>query len=132
MSERPLRLTWAWLFTALAGLGLAAFLSLMGALVARAVADVDLPEDEWAWAWISAAWLGVLLAALFGMLAVATSQPSARPTVFTRIGLGLLAVVLIFVVVLFFARGGVVGWLLLVSVPPALYVLWRRGRKGSE
>lgn len=126
-----LRLTWAWLFTALAALGLAAFLSLTGALVASAVADVDLPEDDWGWAWISAAWLGVLFAALFGSLAVATSQPSARPTILTRIGLGLLAVVLIFVVVLFFARGGITGWLLLVAAPPALYVLWRRARRSG-
>lgn len=131
MSERSLRLTWAWVFTALAGLGLVAFLSLVVGLVLSAAADVDLPEDEWGWAWIGAAWMGLLSSALFGTLAVVTSQATGRGRPLVRIALGALAAVLIALVIVFLTQGGVLGWLLLLATPPALYVLWRRGRGGE-
>jgi hypothetical protein len=128
MNDQPLRLTWAWVFTALAALGLAAFFSLVVGLALKAAADVDLPEDEWGWAWIAVAWLGLLFSALFGTLAVATSRATGGGRPLVRAGLGLLAVVLVGLMVLFLVQGGALGWLLLVAVPPALYVLWRRGR----
>lgn len=121
------RLTWAWLFTALAGLGLAAFFSLVVGLALKAAADVDLPEDEWGWAWIAVAWLGLLSSALFGTLAVVTSRATGGGRPLVRAGLGLLAVVFVALMVLFLITGGAFGWLMLLAVPPALYVLWRRG-----
>jgi hypothetical protein len=131
MSDQPLRMTWAWVFTGLAALGLAAFFSLVVGLALKAAADVDLPEDEWGWAWIAVAWLGLLFSALFGTLAVATSRATGGGRPLVRGGLGLLAVVLIGLMVLFLVQGGALGWLLLVAVPPALYVLWRRAGRGE-
>ena len=132
MAPNPRRLTWAWLFTALAALGLGAFLSLVAGLIASA-AGADLPEDEWGWAWIAAGWFGLLGAALFGSLAVVTSRTSGRGRPLVRVALAILAVVLVSLVLLYIAQGDVLGWLLLLAVPPALYVLWRRGsRTGDE
>jgi hypothetical protein len=132
MSDQPLRMTWAWVFTGLAALGLAAFFSLVVGLALKAAADVDIPEDEWGWAWIAVAWLGLLFSALFGTLAVATSHATGGGRPLVRGGLGLLAVVLLGLMVLFLVQGGALGWLLLVAVPPALYVLWRRAGRGGE
>jgi len=127
----PRILTPAWLFTALAALGLGAFLSVVAGLIASA-AGADLPEDEWGWVWIAGGWFGLLAAALFGSLAVVTSRASGRGRPFVRIALAILAVVLVSLVLLYLLQGSVLGWLLLLAMPPALYVFWRRGTRTGD
>ena len=81
-------------FTAVAVLGLAFWLSLMGGLAADAIADVDLPEEDGGLPWIIAAWTGLWAAVVFGTLALTPSHP--RPFAFKRlrrINLAALAVV---------------------------------------
>ncbi len=131
--SRAAGLSWAWLFTALAALGLAAILSVVAGLIASAAAGADLPEGTWGWVWIAGGWFGLLAAALFGSLAVVTSRASGRGRPLVRIALAILAVVLVSLALLYLLQGGILGWLMLLAVPPALYVFWRRGsRTGDE
>jgi len=131
-ATRSHRLSWAWLFTALAALGLGAFLSVVVGLIASA-AGADLPEGTWGWVWIAGGWFGLLGAALFGSLAVVTSRASGGGRPLVRIALAILAVVLVSLVLLYLVQGSVLGWLLLLAMPPALYVFWRRAsRTGDE
>ncbi len=130
--SRATGLSWAWLFTALAALGLGAFLSLVAGLIASA-AGAGFPEDRWGWIWIAGGWFGLLGAALFGSLAVVTSRASGAGRPLVRVALAILAVVLVALVLVYLVQGSVLGWLLLLALPPALYVFWRRAiRTGDD
>jgi MFS family permease len=115
-----IRLTWAWLFAALALLGLAAFLSLVVALLLRTYADISLPEDERGWAWIAIGWSGLLAAILFGSLAVIASRAGPR----TGIVLGVLAL-LWALAAASIPSGPLAVVFLALSAFAALYLLWR-------
>lgn len=61
-------------FALLALLGLAAFLTFVGLIVAVHVADVDAPEGDRGWWIIIAGYLGVAAALLFGTLALLAAR----------------------------------------------------------
>ena len=126
-----MRLTLPPVFGLLALLGLAAFLSLIGAVIAHSVGAVDLPEDESAWVWISIGWLGLIAAFIFGTLAVIASKPAALTGVRARrIGLGLLGG-LCLLGGLALLPGGLdpVSVALVAVGAAALVVLWRDMRR---
>ena len=129
---RTLRATWAWLFALVALAGLAVWLSLLIAVAVVRLLDVGVPES---WHWIFLGWLGLVAALLFGTLAFITSRPAGRTTAVTRIGLGVLGAVCIWlglmVLLSWFYGAPILGLLLLVIGAGALYGLWRRRRGGG-
>ncbi len=62
----------------LSSLGLAAFVSYIGLIVAVHVSDWDGLQGDWGWAWIAAGYYGGLAALIFGGLALVLRRRPPR------------------------------------------------------
>ena len=128
-----MRPTFARLFALLALLGLVAWLALMGVVAVVLLLDVGVAER---WYWIFLGWVGLVVALVFGTLAFITSRPAGPRTAVTRMGLGLLGAVCIWLVLMvllsWFYGAAVLGMLLLLVGGGALYGLWRRRCEGGS
>ena len=133
---RTLRPALYWLFALPALLGLAAVLSLAGAVVAVRVTGAELPDGDWTWYWFASAWMGAIAFPFFGTLGVvaALSERSRSetaeipaPNTARSIGLGLLGTLCLVLSVAISgqAYAPVPSILLVVAGGGVYYALWR-------